>query len=97
MVIVVVKKKRLVGTLAERLDFPVGYGIKDSFIEISGKRSVLVRGCKRILAYDREYISLLVNEGRLDIKGGELYFSSYSLGTVQICGDIQTVSYGEEL
>lgn len=97
MVINLVKKKGLVSIFREKLDFPVGYGVRDSFVEISGKSSVLVRGCKKILAYDKEIISLLVSEGRLDVKGDELYFSSYSSGTVQICGDIKGVDYGEEI
>ena len=83
------KEKR---TLAERLaidmDVPPELLSGGCFIEIRGRNSVVVRGCRRILTYSETKVSLKLRRESVEITGKRLTCISYLAGAVAVEGYI---------
>lgn len=78
-----------------RLDIP-REALPGSFgMTLSGQNELVVRGCKRILSYQKEEISLALGKTALRILGEELFCSAFGAGCVTITGKIVSLSFGE--
>ena len=78
-----------------RLDIP-REALPGSFgMTLSGQNELVVRGCKRILSYEKEAISLALGKTALTISGEELFCSAFGAGCVTITGRIVSLSFGE--
>ena len=88
------KEKR---TLAERLaidmDVPPELLSGGCFIEIRGRNSVVVRGCRRILTYSETKVSLKLRRESVEITGKRLTCISYLAGAVAVEGYIDAVTF----
>lgn len=91
------KKKREKRTFTERLaidlDMPPELLSGGCFIEIRGRNSVVVRGCKRILAYSETKVALKLKRETVEVTGKRLTCISYLAGAVSVEGYIDSVSF----
>ena len=97
------KKHKEKRTLAERLavdhDIPPELLSGGSFIEIRGRNSVVVRGCRRILTYSESKVTLKMKRDIVEISGKRLTCISYLVGAVSVEGIVDSVAFlkrGEE-
>ena len=91
------QRKRVMERISEALDIPPDILSGESMIEIRGRGSMAVHGCRRILVYLPERIELSLHRGGVAIDGEELCFVSFSAGAVGIEGKIKGVSFLEEI
>ena len=87
-------KRDFAARLAARLDIPRevlpgGFGLS-----MTGDSELTVRGCKRILSYGEEEITLAVGATVLTVGGSALYCSAFSGGAVTVTGKITRLSLG---
>jgi len=91
------KKNKEKRTLAERLaidvDMPPELLSGGCFIEIRGRNSVVVRGCRRILTYSETKVSLRLKRETVEVTGKRLTCISYLAGAVSVAGYIDSVSF----
>ena len=89
------EKKRLYERVAELFSIPSdAVGLSDGFMaELRGRRSVTVRGCRRILLYSKEAVTLLTRDGHVTVKGAELSCAAYYHGAIGIDGRIDAVLF----
>ena len=84
-------------TLSERLavdhDIPPELLSGGSFIEIRGRNSVVVRGCRRILTYSESKVSLKMKREIVEVTGKRLTCISYLSGAVSVEGLVDSVSF----
>ena len=82
---------RLAGLLQlPREVLPYGFGAV-----LSGQEELLVRGCKKILTYDAECITLALPHTRLSVYGEGLFCSAFGGGSVTLGGHIRKIELGE--
>lgn len=62
-------------------------------VEMRGQSDLTVRGCKRILHYGEEAISLSMNKYILKICGIGLYLASFNNGAVRVSGEIASLEF----
>lgn len=90
------KKETLKEKLCRTLDLcPDVFG-KESYVEIRGRGSMTVSGCRRILQYTPKQICLSLERGRLSVEGENLICTSYFSGSVGIDGHLIGVRFEEE-
>lgn len=65
-------------------------------IVLSGRRSVLLYDCKKILSCEREKISLLCGREIVTLVGAGLFCRSFTSGTLRVEGDLFSLRFGEE-
>lgn len=68
----------------------------DLYLEMRGRNSLLIKGCRRILAYSPECIKLKVKKDTLTINGKRLACTSYHSGSVGVEGAIFSLILGAE-
>ena len=90
-------KKKERRTLAERLavdcDIPPELASGGCFIEIHGRNSVVVRGCRRILTYTDSNVALKMKKDIVEVSGKRLTCISYLAGAVSVEGLVDSVSF----
>ena len=79
--------------LAVDYDIPPELLSGGCFIEIRGRNSVVVRGCKRILTYSESTVTLKLKRDIAVIGGKRLTCISYLAGAVSVEGLIDSVSF----
>lgn len=89
------RKKEFFTRFGERLDvpreaLPGGFGFS-----MSGQNELTVRGCRRILSYGADCISLSLGKVALLVEGAELLCTVFEAGDVTIQGRISKVSFEE--
>ena len=82
--------------LAVKLDFPPDMFEGGLRLELRGRNSLLVHGCRRILQYAPEEMRLKMKGCVLCIKGQRLICHSYLAGAVGIEGKIEDICFCEE-
>ena len=91
------KKKKERRTLAERLaidcDIPPELLSGGCFIEIRGRNSVVLRGCRRILTYSETKVTLKMKKDIVEVFGKRLTCISYLAGAVSVEGFIDSVAF----
>ena len=68
----------------------------DLYLEMRGRNSLIIKGCRRILAYSPECIILKAKKDTITIKGKRLACTSYHSGSVGIEGAIFSLIFGAE-
>ena len=63
-------------------------------IEIRGRNNLTVRGCRKVLLYSADKISLKLKREILTIKGNSLKINTYFTGVVEVCGCVTELSFG---
>ena len=81
--------------LYSKLDIPPDI-INGIFVEIRGKSSVCIHGCRDILLYTPNEVKVKMSGCILSIKGGDLYCNAYHSGSAEIDGVINSVSFEEK-
>lgn len=56
---------------------------------LSGREELTVRGCKRILSYAPDCITLSLHQARLVVRGEDLYCSAFGGGSVTLGGRVE--------
>lgn len=90
------RKRDFFGELWQRLDIPRealpgGFGAI-----LSGQGELIVRGCRRILAYSEQQIKLLLCGRRvLCVEGAGLLCAAFQAGGVTITGEITALRFEE--
>lgn len=62
-------------------------------IELRGRNSLNVRGCRKVLLYSADKISLKLKREILTIKGNNLKINTYFTGVVEVCGCVTELSF----
>lgn len=88
-------KKDFFTRLGEKLDIP-REGLPGGFsVFLTGENEAVVRGCRKILCYEADLISLSVGKKTLLIRGRDLFCSVYGAGAVTVVGRISEISLEE--
>ncbi|MBE6559014.1 MAG: hypothetical protein E7661_08435 [Ruminococcaceae bacterium] len=82
--------------LAVKLDFPPDVLSGGMRIELRGRHSMLVHGCRRILHYTSEEMRLALQNCVLCITGQRLVCHSFLAGAVGVDGLIQGICFLDE-
>ena len=82
--------------LAVKLDFPPDMFEGGMRVELRGRNSLLVHGCRRILHYAPDEMRLKMKSCTLCIKGERLICHSYLAGAVGIEGKIEGICFNDE-
>ena len=90
------EKRRLGERLACDLDSPPELLSGGCFIEIRGRNSVTVYGCRRILRYTEIQILLKMKKNIVTVTGQRLTCLSYLAGAVTVEGWIDGVHFSSE-
>ena len=89
------RKKELFARFGERLDIPRealpgGFGLS-----MSGQNELTVRGCRKILSYGADRISLSLGRVVLLIEGEGLLCTVFEAGSVTVQGFIARIGFDE--
>lgn len=87
-------KEKLPGKLAKWLDIPESVLRAGCYLEMRGRNSVRLMGCRKILMYTPECITLGLGRGCVSFYGRRLVCTSYHAGSVEIDGVIDRVDFG---
>lgn len=82
--------------LAVRLDIPPDLFTGGMRLEMRGRQSLTVHGCRRILAYGPECMRLALKDATLTVRGSRLICTSYLGGAVGIDGQVDALCFLEE-
>lgn len=78
--------------IAAALEVPPNY-IGASYIEMLGNNRLLIEGCRRILCYDDNIISLDMKKSHMQITGTCLCFKTINKRQMVIIGNIASVEF----
>ncbi len=90
------RKRGIVEYLSLKAELPSDALAGEVRIELRGRNSLFLGGCRRIVKYSPELIVFRIKGGEVFIKGDALICTSYHSGTVGIEGRIGSVSFSEE-
>ena len=79
--------------LAVERDIPPELLSGGCFIEIRGRNSVVVRGCRRILVYSDTKVVLKMKKDIVSVEGKRLTCISYLAGAVSVEGFVDSVNF----
>lgn len=92
------KKRDFFSLIGAKLDlpreaFPGGFALM-----LSGQEELVVRGCKKILVYERQKIVLAIGSVLLTVSGDSLFCSAFGGGAVTVSGRVESLEFlkGEE-
>ena len=83
--------------LAVKLDFPPDILSGGMRLELRGRNTLLVHGCRKILHYTPQEMRLLVSECVLSVTGERLVCHSYLSGAVGIEGKVNSLCFSDEM
>ena len=87
------RRDKLVARLVGDYDVPPELMHGGCFIEIRGRNSVVVRGCRKIIKYSTENIVLKMKRDLVEIAGKKLTCLTYFSGAVSVEGIIDSLSF----
>ena len=87
------QKRPFMEWLAVERDIPPELLSGGCFIEIRGRNSVVVRGCRRILVYSDTKVVLKTRKDIVSVEGKRLTCISYLVGAVSVEGFIDSVNF----
>ncbi len=92
------KQKGIVEFLSTKAELPSDILSGDFRIEMRGRNTLFIQGCRRILKYSPCLMEIAVKDLAVEVIGERLICSTYHDGTVSIDGYINTVNIhnGEE-
>ena len=89
------KKRDFLARFGAKLDIP-REALPGSFgLTLSGQEELVVRGCKKILAYGTACISLKVGKTVLTVYGESLFCTAFGVGCVTVTGRVSSLVFGE--
>ena len=93
-------KKKGAGSFAalmnEKFDFQPDVLLGGCHLELRGRSSLAVGGCRGIVTYSPSLIILRLKDGFLRINGERLCCDSYTRGEVLVSGRVDTVGFEDE-
>lgn len=89
------KQKDFFTRIGKILDIPHGGSPGGFSVFLVGDGEAVVRGCRKILCYEAELISLSVGKKILMIRGSDLFCSTYGEGAVTVVGRIAGIALEE--
>ena len=87
------KKRPLLERLAIEKDVPPELLSGGCFVEIRGRYSAVIRGCRRILAYSETRVEMKMKRDVIAVEGKRLTCVSYLAGAVAVEGLIDRVEF----
>lgn len=92
------KKPSVAELLASKTTLPSDLLIGEFRLEVRGRNTVIINGCKRILEYSPERMRLAIKKSSVCVSGERLICSTYHDGAICIEGYIGSISFddGEE-
>ena len=90
------QRRGLLEMLAVKAELPSDALAGEVLVEMRGRQTMLVQGCRRILEYSPERIVIAARGFSVSVVGQRLICSAYYGGTVAVEGLISGVYYGEE-
>ena len=87
------KRCGIVEYLSVKAELPSDALTGDFRLEIRGRNTLFVHGCRRIIKYSTEEMILGTRDFRVRVGGERLICSSYHIGTVSIEGYINSVCF----
>ena len=87
------QKRPFMEWLAVERDIPPELLSGGCFIEIRGRNSVVVRGCRRILVYSDTKVVLKTKKDIVSVEGKRLTCISYLAGAVSVEGFVDSVNF----
>lgn len=94
------KNKERAGTKERTIKDKIRKGLElddvlcaSDMLEVRGRETLTVRGCRKILLYTAQEIRLRLCEYVLVIKGEGLYCASYYAGAVRVDGEISSLEF----
>ncbi|MBQ3057139.1 MAG: YabP/YqfC family sporulation protein [Clostridia bacterium] len=89
------KKVGFLTRFGAKLDIP-REALPGSFgMTLSGQHELVVRGCKKILSYDKECIALALGKTALEIHGEKLFCTAFGARCVTVTGRIVSLTFEE--
>lgn len=89
------KKGDLLARFGAKLDIP-REALPGSFgLTLSGQHELVVRGCKKILSYGKDCITLALGKAVLEIRGEALFCTAFGARCVTVTGRIVLLSFEE--
>lgn len=89
------KRKTLSECLQSGLRLPSDTLAGEVRIEMRGRQTLFVSGCRRIIKYSPEHIIFAVKGYSIDIKGALLVCTTYHYGSVTVEGCICSITFGD--
>ena len=92
------ERRGFIELLAQKTALPSDLILGDFRLEIRGRSTLFMQGCRRILKYSPEEMIMAAKGFDVDIKGRRLVCTSYHDGTVTVEGVIGSLEFlgGEE-
>ena len=87
------KRERIIERLVGGCDIPPELLSGGCFVELRGRNSITVRGCKRIVKYSTEVIVLKMKSDCMEITGKRLVCLTYTSGGVLIEGIVDGIRF----
>lgn len=87
------KREAFVAKLVGDYDVPPELLSGGCFVEIRGRNSIIVRGCRKIVKYSTENIVLKMKRDLIEITGKKLTCLTYFSGAVSVEGVIDSLSF----
>lgn len=82
--------------MSEKFDFQPEILLGGCHLELRGRSSLAVGGCRGIVKYSPTLIALRLKDGFLRINGAELSCDSYTRGEVIISGRVDNMGFEDE-
>ena len=90
------EKRTFLEYLAIKEDINTDIMTGDVYMELRGRNSLLVKGCRRILGYSPDSVVLDLKKDKLTVKGKRLICTSFYNRSVSVEGVIISVAFGGE-
>lgn len=91
------EKKGLSEWVSGKLDIPADVFPGAGMLELRGRNTLTLRGCRHILKYTPDEMCFQMDKSRLIVTGKRLVCTSYLTGAVVIDGFVCSISFdGEE-
>lgn len=87
------EKRGIVEYLALKTELPADALTGDFRIELRGRNTLFMQGCRRIVKYSPEEMIMAAKGFEVSIKGQRLICSTYHDGTVTVDGYINSVEF----
>ena len=89
-------KPTIAEILASKTSLPSDLLLGEFRLEIRGRNTVIINGCRRILDYSPEFVRVSIKNESVGIRGERLVCSSYHDGAICIEGHIDGIVFESE-
>ncbi|MBQ9803048.1 MAG: YabP/YqfC family sporulation protein [Clostridia bacterium] len=89
------KKRDFLSLIGSKLELPREALPGGFALMLSGQEELTVRGCKKILVYERQTVTLSLGRVFLTVSGDALFCSAFGGGAVTLSGKIDTLSFSK--